>query len=179
MFSTLIINRDRARDTVNLLKDHGHQSIVPDITIVDNGSSDEQSLKGLKESPWNVKFTGYNKPICHLWNEFVEVSDQEIVCLLNNDIRINYHFYHNLARIFMSDSNIGAVMHPTNHPSWRTVVRGSDYKILEPGKYRQGWDICIRKEAYTPIPEEIEIYWGDDYLFNILCSRANTSGRLF
>jgi hypothetical protein len=41
----------------------------------------------------------------------------------------------------------------------------TEYEILERGKYRQGWDISIRKSVWTPIPDNLRIYCGDDFVF--------------
>ena len=36
--------------------------------------------------------TGFNKPLNHLWNDYVKESSTEFICLLNNDVRIPPNF---------------------------------------------------------------------------------------
>jgi GT2 family glycosyltransferase len=124
-----------------------------------------EHLRDTSELDIIVRKHNKNIPLNTVWNSYVSLSVKPYVCLLNNDIRIPPNFLQDVVDIFEKEPTVGAIMHPTNHPSYKKMLPELKYEILERGKYRQGWDICIRKEAWTPIPQFLTIYCGDDFVF--------------
>lgn len=168
MIHFIIVNINGLKYTRPLIKDLEKQSSSFLATIYDQGSSQpgtDEFLLSL-EHPFsyikNPKHIHLNK----LWNTHFYNSDAPYLCFLNNDIRAPNNFVADTVRIFELEPEVGCVIHTTNHPNF-SKVGPLDYVILS-NKVVQGWDFTLRREAYTPIPSDLETYGGDDFLFTKL-----------
>lgn len=171
MIDVIVINLNCLAHTKNLVNDLRRQKLGTfNLTIIDQNSVEAGTVEWLDEmysdplSPVVIRHS-YNIPLNSVWNTFIKSSTSQYVCILNNDIRIPPNFLSDVYAIFEDDASIGAVMHPTNHPLYAKELPETVYDILEHGKYRQGWDICMRRDAWTHIPESLTIYCGDDFVF--------------
>lgn len=175
MIDVIVINLNCLEHTKNLVHDLFRQSYKNfTLTLLDQNSVERGTVEYLDSLRRNgvmdviVQRHNRNIPLNSLWNSHVSLSVKPYVCLLNNDIRIPPNFLQDVVDIFEQERNVGAIMHPTNHPSYEKMLPELEYTTLEVGKYRQGWDICIRKEAWTDIPDSLTIYCGDDFVFEHL-----------
>lgn len=167
MIDILVINLNCLEHTKNILSDINRQTYKNfSITLIDQNSS-ESGTKDFLDSliSINVIQNNCNVSINKLWNDFVSLSKKKIVCILNNDIRIPKNFLQDIINIFDKEKNVGAVIHPTNHPTYSRTIPDTTYKLLPRGKHMQGWDICMRRIAWTTIPEDFKIFCGDDFIF--------------
>lgn len=172
MLDILVVNLNCLEHTKNIISDLSSQHYKNfQLTLVDQNSREKGTSEFLN-SLSNIKIirNTYNVPLNHVWNEFVKNSEKPFVLILNNDIRIPKNFLDDVVDIFLDNPKIGAVIHPTNHPDHDQAYPELKYEILEHGKYRQGWDICMRREAWTPIPEILKIYCGDDFIYENMYS---------
>ena len=178
MFDILVLNLNCLDHTKNIIKDLYNQTYKKfDLTLIDQGSIEsgtKEYLEELRELYSNIKIIENNKNafVNRTWNNFVEKSEKEFFCILNNDIRIPKTFLKSAIDIFSKERGVGAILHPTNHPDYDQAYNKLFYKILPKGKYRQGWDICMRKKAWTPIPEMLKIYCGDDFVFENMYAKG-------
>ena len=104
--SVLIVNLNNLDYTKQCLDDLLNQDIVFNLRLIDQNSSEIGTIdffNGFFTKHANGEFhgkinfleisnTGYNKPLNHLWNEYVKESNTEFVCLLNNDVRLSPNF---------------------------------------------------------------------------------------
>lgn len=120
----------------------------------------------LKECCLNIVFNSVNAPLNHIWNWFYENTTNDYLAILNNDIEICDNFVSDAIKIFDIEKDCGFIIHPTNRCEF-TKKNELEYEILGIG-YLQGWDFIIKREAYTPIPNELWIYTGDDFLLKTL-----------
>ena len=137
------------------------------LTIIDQNSSEKGTMEFLNEcSNKNISIIKNNKniPLNRLWNEFRINSSCEILSLLNNDILIPKNFISDNIKIFETHENVGVVIHVTNNLNFQLNLEKTDYIILKE-KVRQGWDFSIRKKDFVKIPDLLDFYCGDDFLF--------------
>jgi hypothetical protein len=97
----------------------------------------------------------------------VELAKNNIVCLLNDDIEINFQtIKHNLEAInnldfgiigFDSNKNLGT--------EFNTNVDVFEFKEAECRYLGFGCMMFIRKENYIKIDERLRIFFGDDLLY--------------
>lgn len=171
MIDVIIVNLNCLEHTQNLVEDLRRQTNTKfNLIILDQNSIEDGTTEWLHEvrsDPLHPIVIRHNRniPLNSIWNSYVTLSVSPYVCLLNNDIRIPSNFLHDVENIFESEPSVGAIMHPTNHSDYDHTLPDTTYDILEPGMYRQGWDICVRKTAWTKIPNTLTFYCGDDFVF--------------
>ena len=179
--SLLIVNLNNLEHTKNCVNDLLSQDIPFNLTLIDQNSSEVGTMEYFNElftkhsdgyfygkiHVLGTYNTGYNKPLNHIWNEFVANSETEFICFLNNDVRLSPNFLSSSVSLFDIESNVGIVNHTTNSKEYETWSKSLKYVIQET-PYRQGWDPIFRKELYFKIPEELTFFYGDDYLFSKL-----------
>jgi glycosyltransferase involved in cell wall biosynthesis len=170
MISCLIVNFNCLNYTKALINDLLAQSYQDfDVILVDQHSSEEGTEDFLNEYAAHSKFTvienNYNRPLNHIWNEFVKTCKGEYCSFLNNDITITPNFLSDTLEIFSNENDVSCVIHPTNHPHWNVYTPNKlNYKVLDK-RTRQGWDFSFRKSDWVNIPEILDFYCGDDFIF--------------
>lgn len=163
----LIINLNNLNYTKNIVDDIFRQDSKDyHLTIIDNGSIEPNTDIYLKTIP-NITYikNDYNKPINHIWNDFVDKSDCDYICLLNNDVNIAPNFISSNVELFQREEKVAIINHPTNRIDYSSYSKELQYDIIKMC-YRQGWDMTFRRELYTHIPNELEFYFGDDYIYS-------------
>lgn len=167
MISCLIVNFNCLQHTKNLVADLEAQNFQGfELIIVDQNSQEAGTKDFLDamQSKYIVVQNGYNKPLNHIWNWFAKVAQYDFCAFLNNDIRIPKNFLSDTVNIFMKEPDVACVVHPTNHPDWQIARKKLDYVVLDE-RVRQGWDFSYRRAYWTPIPEILDFYCGDDFVF--------------
>ena len=168
MISCLIVNFNCLGHTKNLIQDLEAQTYKKyKLTIVDQNSEEIGTAQFLNSSELfghTVIRNDHNKPLNRIWNEFISASPYEYCSFLNNDIRIAPNFLSHTKKIFDAEPSVACVIHPTNHKDWQVARKKLSYDILEE-RTRQGWDFTFRKSLWTPIPEVLDFYCGDDFIF--------------
>lgn len=169
----LIVNINTLDHTRNLINDLRRQTFTGfTLTLVDQASHEpgtDEYLKELEEEDWvKVVRNPRIRPLNHVWDDFVRNSPSAYACLLNSDIRVPRNFIRDNFEILQNNPEIGAVMHPTNHPDYAKTDKEVKFDVLPHNRVKQGWDICIRKDAYVPIAPQLHLFYGDDWIFEHL-----------
>jgi hypothetical protein len=101
------------------------------------------------------------------WNIGVELAKNNIVCLLNDDIEINFQtIKHNLEAINNLDFGIiGFDANKNLGTEFNTNVDVFEFKEAECRYLGFGYMMFIRKENYIKIDERLRIFFGDDLLY--------------
>lgn len=165
MISVLVVNLNNLEYTRNCIKDLIEQDTKVNVTLIDQNSSEpgtEEYLNTLEHI--SIIRNTDNSPLNHIWNNFVEDSPDPFVCLLNNDVRICPNFFSSALEVFKKEPEVGFVNHTTNKSEFSKWDNKLRYKIIDK-VYRQGWDPIFRKECYHKIPEELNFFFGDDYIY--------------
>lgn len=177
MISCLIVNFNCLDYTRKLVQDVINQSYQDfDLLIVDQNSHEvgtEQFLSSFS-GIHNIKVVrnSWNRPLNHIWNDFARDAKGKYLAFLNNDITIPPNFLSDTVAIFDKHHEVACVVHPTNHPNWGYYTPNElTYEILDE-PVRQGWDFSYRACDWSPIPEILEFYCGDDYVFENVYHRG-------
>lgn len=167
MISCLIVNYNCLIHTKNLISDLESQIFDKfELILVDQNSHETGTTEFLDaiETKYIVVRNSFNKPLNHIWNWFITIAKYDLCSFLNNDIRIPKNFLSDTIEIFNKESDVACVIHPTNHPNWQIARKKLNYEILNE-RVRQGWDFSYRRNFWTPIPEILDFYCGDDFIF--------------
>ena len=174
----LIVNLNNLEYTKNCISDLLSQDTNFDLTIIDQNSYES----GTKEymftlyNIWNKSningslnliYNTDNIDLNRVWDDFYKSTDNEYLCFLNNDIRLPNNFVSDGEKIFQLEENVGCVSHATNHPNYQTKLNKLEYSVVN-GRIKQGWDFTFRRKVYNIIPNELKVYCGDDFLFEML-----------
>ena len=167
MIDVLILNLNCLAHTKNIIDDLSRQTVKQfHVTLVDQASTEggtEEYLRVIEGFPWiTVVKNPINQSITFEWNKFVANSEKPYVAILNNDIRITSNFVEH-GVIALQNPEIGSVMHPTNHPNYGRASSICTYELLPAKQFMQGWDIFMKREVWTPIPEVLKLYSGDAF----------------
>lgn len=179
--SVLLVNLNNLYYTKQCLDDLLNQDILFNLRIVDQNSNEPNTQEFLNDFFTNhlngeyygkVNFleilnSGFNRPLNHIWNDFVSDSSTEYICLLNNDVRISPNFLSSSLEVLDKEQHVGFVNHVTNNSNYSQWDNTLNYLIKEE-PYRQGWDPIFRKSCYHQIPENLSFFYGDDYIYSKL-----------
>lgn len=155
--------------TLEALKYYLSINEVKKIIIIDNDFK-ERPKSEIFNSP-KIKILNYGKNIYvnPAWNKGMENASEDLICICNDDIKIDKliiefaSFYesresHNLDLIGLGNLNYdGLAICPFEMD--RSKPLGS-----QNGGRRFGHAMFLRKKNYKPIPNDIKIWFGDDYI---------------
>jgi hypothetical protein len=110
------------------------------------------------------------------WNQGINLSSSENYLILNDDILVSNIVLSMVDKILKTDNNIGLLTVLTNeHITIDQYIEKSKLfdenrisfteKMLNPQGI-QGWFMAGRKYEWKNIPEEIKIWYGDNFIFN-------------
>jgi len=163
-YSVVIPTLWRSTRTVNLIKDLEKSESVDEIIVIDNSRQYDKHLEKLpKVRVLQPHFNIYVNPA---WNYGVEYSKNKCIALVNDDITFDTRIFERFDEtelkskgfIGMSSENYGEGVeyNPTLEP-WKGEV------VLH------GWGciIMFHKDHWKPIPEELKIWYGDNYMREI------------
>ena len=170
--NTIIYTKSTINDLLVQTEDY-------DLTIIDNCSAnfeDNKKYFKLLYENWNFEnralhIIGIKKsiPLNTLWNAFYEITENNWLCFLNNDVCIPENFISDNIKVIEADKNAGIINHATNNLCYKTsskllykVYNKNTHKFL----HRQGWDFTISRDLYVKIPEVFTTYVGDNIQFN-------------
>jgi hypothetical protein len=101
------------------------------------------------------------------WNIGVEIAKNNIVCLLNDDIEINFQTIKNNIEA-INNLDFGIIGFDANRnlgTEFNTNVDVFEFKEAECRYLGFGCMMFIRKENYIKIDERLRIFFGDDLLY--------------
>ena len=162
--SILLVNLNNLEYTKECLNDLLNQDIVFNLRLIDQNSSEFGTKEFFDEffsrhqngdfygkiNFLEVLNTGFNKPLNHLWNEYMNESLTDFVCLLNNDVKVSPNFLSSAVTILENEPKVGVVNHITNNIKFSSWSDSLNYIVMEI-PYRQGWDPFFRKTNFNEI----------------------------
>jgi glycosyltransferase involved in cell wall biosynthesis len=160
-------------------------SYDPFFVFVDNGSTDEtKNYLGTVPNS-QVVYNPQNYYVTKAWNQGLSLAQKikgDYVCLCNNDIIAGKQWINSILYLFQNREN--EFYYPANnnppYTAFDTLDEFNDYyhiikrqplKIAYLENYFIGFCIFLKKEylsLFLPIPEDLKIHHGDDYIVNKL-----------
>lgn len=163
----IVINLNNLRYTKDCISDLMRQQYMGyDLTVVDNASREADTreyMKLLGENGVNVIVLPQRKHLNRIWNDFYLTNKNKYLCYLNNDVRLSFNYTQSIMDVYTKEPEVGMVCHASNNAKY-SEMKEIEYVVLFE-KIRQGWDFTIRREAYALIPDNLEVFCGDDYLY--------------
>lgn len=172
MFSIVIPTLFYSDRIFKTLMELSRLDVVGEIILIDNTNN---KIPFKLEKLVHV-LEGENIFVNQAWNKGVTLSNFNKICLLNDDIWFDWSFLQIIDDVILPD--LGFIgMHPDNFQARaiNEMFFKSTYTLEKPlpdGKTKNGyrplnWGTCIffDKRNWDPIPSNLRIWAGDDWLF--------------
>jgi len=146
--------------------------VTPAVRWIKIINNDAPAFAGAGISTWNhPKIRVFTPPqniyITASWNQSVASSDTEFICLMNDDVVLEPHAYDFILNNWPEDAGIIGI----GQSKYNTLHQMGGHYLLYPVNQRpHGWGQCmfIKREAYKPIPEDLKLWFNDDWLFKYI-----------
>lgn len=171
-FSVVIPTMYKCTDIlIELLSVLNEDTAVKEIVLVENATIPEE-YKIPSDIKSKIKFLPQEKNIYvnPSWNLGVANCSEEYIAILNDDIIIPDGLFTHISPVDIGD-NIGVmgacdfIIQETKTPS-RFKIRYIQGLDTEDRLWGFGIMMIMRKSNYYPIPEDLLIWGGDDYIFH-------------
>jgi hypothetical protein len=169
-YSIIIPTLWKSKRTDKLLKDLEDCIYVDEIIIIDNASiyETDRTIGKIR-----MVSKGENIYVNPAWNLGIKIAKNDLVALVNDDINFDTTIFGVITKDILSEFGI------IGQSEFNYKVNNSDEPILEKwtGKVRDwGWGCLIMfdKQNWIDIPDDIKIWYGDDFIFKCNPSTKST-----
>lgn len=134
---------------------------VSEIILINNNYNNTPSY--YKSDKIRIHTPPTNIYVSKAWNYGVRVAKEDYICILNDDVVLNDRVLEYMASIKKPRGITGLAFGSINGPK-------VPIKISETVEMPYAYACCmfLHKKSYVPIPEGINIVYGDNYLFNTI-----------
>lgn len=154
---------DRTKKLINDLRECEY---VDEIIVIDNSSTDGMNL--FYEPKMRLISEGENIYVNPAWNLGIEIAKNECIALVNDDINFDPNIFGIITQNVLAYSGIIG-MGEGNYKDPIDEERGPYIDMWKPGVNDWGWGcmILLKKEHWKPIPNEIKIWYGDNFIKDV------------
>ncbi len=169
-FSVVIPTLWKSNRIGKLLFDLIKCEFVDEIVLIDNGGKFFEYFEALdKVKLVQVEENIYVNPA---WNLGIKIASNDSIALVNDDINFNPNIFGIMTKDVLSEYGI------IGQSEFNYKGNNTDEPVLEKwtGKVRDwGWGCLIMfdRKNWIEIPDDIKIWYGDDYIFK--CNPATKS----
>lgn len=162
-----------------VLVDLNNSSLVNEIILIDNDSSScpTEMLTDLSKLQYNKQIENiYVNPA---WNLGVDISTSEYVMILNDDVWCNPSIPHILtAHQSHADKENGIYGLSTSCflcEDMITDVHNTEIQVVNTEGRGTGWGclFMFKRDRWTPIPNELKVWFGDDFITREFTKRSD------
>ena len=176
MFSIIIPTMWRANDVFyQALQSYIKWDLIDDIIIINNDINNTPEWEELKHFKIKVLNQESNIYVNPAWNLGVEVSINDKIGILNDDIVFDSTLFSKLQDEVVPENGVFGIITGEakfNHPQY---TDGSiSFKKWNNGDNIHGFGqaMFLHKSNWLPIIDELKIYYGDDYIFKTHLSKG-------
>lgn len=151
---------DLTRKSISLLNNN---NIINDIIIISNSPAPDDILENKKIRLINPGKNIYVNPS---WNLGVNQAVNNKICIMNDDVVINDDVFRKISKISMEKYGIIG-MHKDNFLQKSHIGKINEIYLSFKMNYGFGTVMFFDKTSYYVIPENLKIYCGDSYLYDM------------
>jgi hypothetical protein len=163
-FSVVIPTLWKSDRTKKLLSDLNECEYVDEIIVIDNEYDGYQDTKVEK-----IRFVslGGNIYVNPAWNKGIELSKNECIALINDDINFNPNIFEVISEDILNQFGIIGM----GEGNYKSVNIEGDpiLEVWQPGVNDWGWGcfIMLNKKDWIDIPDNIKIWYGDNFIKDV------------
>lgn len=161
-FSVIMPTMWRSHRTISLINTLCASDYVDELIIIDNDVTarpefDIDSKVVMLEQKENI----YVNPA---WNLGVKESKNDYLCIINDDITLNFGYGMVLVESFLKHEKAVIGIHPQSY----SYPHDGGVGILVGHFVGNGWGCCMfmHKDNWVDIPNDIKIWYGDNWIVN-------------
>jgi GT2 family glycosyltransferase len=182
LFSVIIPTMWRFEPFKRFLFDLLSHEYVTDVVLIDNDPDKSPVVKGKGQRPSLLTFKGQLRNLTYLpqdqniyvnpaWNLGVEYAKTDKLCILNDDLIFDLRVFERVSLYLDSISTGGIFLAPGDFPQTNQppLIDGMiDIVRYRPEMWRWGFGMLmfIHKSYWEPIPDEMKLFCGDDWIFD-------------
>ena len=142
---------------------------VGEIIIINNDETHTPESAVLSNSKIKVLNYGKNIYVNPAWNIGVNLSKNDRLCIVNDDVVFDTLIFTRLQYLLSGDVGVFGLCPGVSDFDQVPVTDKSIDIIPWTGQHTYGFGslMFLHKDAWTDIPEGLEIYFGDDFIFNL------------
>lgn len=177
MISVVVPTMWKYAPFVKFIQNLERVDIISEIIIIDNNHA--ECPKDLPFNTGKVKmFWGDNNTFVNpAWNFGVENSMNDNVCIINDDVIVDFKLFYMMDSLMTSDANFGTagicpgelnfeqpqfVDGSIDIVPWQQDVHTSSTMGT---RFGFGTLYFVKKSSWVTIPHEMKVYYGDDWVF--------------
>jgi len=179
-FSIIIPTLFRRPDILNTLLDILYQDIhIHEVILIDNTDKSKTYSDFVVDNPkLRVHKENKNLYVNPSWNLGVSMATQDYIAILNDDITIPSNLFWGLAQLDLDNMGIVGAFQPyisqVEKPE-KFVIDELALFILNQRTWGFGILMVMNKNNYIPIPEDMLVWCGDDYIFHQTVSKGRVN----
>lgn len=151
---------------------------IGEIIIIDNAPEDRPDLNFVSNPKIKVFTFGKNIFVNPAWNFGVSIAENDIICLLNDDVIVDLKIFGRVNKFITPDIGLCAIC-PGNSQGQILISTGEiDFAHLQ-GTYDPHFNfgtgtlMFFHKSNYTPIIDGLNLYWGDNFIYDTMFYKLN------
>lgn len=159
MFSVVIPTMWKSMRLLGMLHRLYESDYVDEIILIDNDKDSRFSFDNKKIKLLEQEENIFVNPA---WNLGVNECKNENICILNDDVTFDVDEVFSAATRVLSDHPSSCLgVHPVSYKGYNDSI-----KVAEGNAIGQGWGCCIflRKENWVDIPDQLKIWFGDNWI---------------
>ena len=142
---------------------------VGEIIIIDNDISKRPPAAVLSNSKINLLNFGQNIYVNPAWNMGVDLSRNDRLCIVNDDVVFDTAVFQHLQDRLSGDVGLFGLCPGVADFNQIPVTDGNIEIVPWSGQHTYGFGclMFLHKKSWTRIPKGLDIYFGDDFIFNL------------
>jgi len=167
-YSVIIPTLWKSNRTRKLILDLVECQYVDEIIIIDNSDTEECDKLSTIHSKLRMVSKGENIYVNPAWNWGIELSKNDLVALVNDDINFDTNIFGVIDENILNQFGIVG-MGEGNYKEQIDETKGPYLDVWQPGVNDWGWGcmILLNKKNWIDIPEDIKIWYGDNIIKDV------------
>lgn len=168
MLSIVIPTMWRYEPFVDFLENIVKVEAVDEVVIINNDISRTPANPVLAHPKVTLISCDRNIFVNPAWNLGVKISRNEKICIINDDVVVDLKLFYKLDQFISEDIGTVGVVSGDVNLGQPPLVDGTIEFVPWTGQLMYGFGnlFCVHKNNWVDIPEDLKIYYGDNWVFD-------------